>query len=68
MEKLINAARENNCGARFTGAGAGGCVWALGESQGLEKTKILWDEIIAKEKDACFLDTGIDPDGILVSQ
>lgn len=66
METLVLAAQKNNCGARFTGAGAGGCVWALGEKDELEKTKSLWTEIIAKEKDACFLDADIDPDGIIV--
>ena len=27
---LFNSAVENGCGARFTGAGGGGCIWALG--------------------------------------
>ncbi|OIN95241.1 MAG: galactokinase, partial [Deltaproteobacteria bacterium CG1_02_45_11] len=26
-EKLVAVAIENNCGARFTGAGGGGCIW-----------------------------------------
>ena len=28
---LVELAKKNKCGARFTGAGGGGCIWALGE-------------------------------------
>jgi D-glycero-alpha-D-manno-heptose-7-phosphate kinase len=30
--RLVKVAREMYCGARFTGAGGGGCVWALGKA------------------------------------
>lgn len=68
MERLVSAARENSCGARFTGAGAGGCVWALGEEDDLAKTRGLWTKILADEPDACFLDAGVDMDGVRVNQ
>ena len=66
MHRLVQAAQENAAGARFTGAGAGGCVWALGEEDNMETIKELWSEILNGEEGAHLLDAGIDPDGILV--
>ncbi|ACL01755.1 GHMP kinase [Desulfatibacillum aliphaticivorans] len=68
MHRLVQAAKENAAGARFTGAGAGGCVWALGEEDKMEAIKDLWSKILADEEGAHLLDAGVDPDGVLVSQ
>lgn len=66
-EKLVHSAMEKNCGARFTGAGGGGCIWALGEAGNIEKLKIEWEEIVSKRKNACLLDLKIDSKGLLVN-
>ncbi|MBI9074081.1 MAG: galactokinase [Desulfatibacillum sp.] len=68
MHRLVKAAKENAAGTRFTGAGAGGCVWALGEEDKMDTIKELWAGILAGEEGAHLLDAGIDPDGVLVSQ
>ena len=65
--RLVNAAVENGCGARFTGAGGGGCVWALGETDGINRLGNIWKEILTTPKDACLLDFGIDSKGLEVS-
>jgi len=66
-EKLVDSAVENNCGARFTGAGGGGCIWAIGEIEdiaGLEKD---WESILSERKKSCMLDVRIDSKGLLVT-
>lgn len=65
-EKLFNLAGENNCGARFTGAGGGGCVWAMGEDEDIVKLKNKWDEVLAERNKSCLLDVKIDSKGVLV--
>ncbi len=65
--RLVNAAVENGCGARFTGAGGGGCVWALGEADEINRLGSIWKEILTTRKDACLLDFGIDSKGLEVS-
>ena len=66
MEKLVDTAVENGCGGRFTGAGAGGCVWALGEKGALAKVKAEWDEILAGAETARLLPINVDGQGVLV--
>ncbi len=62
--KLVIAARKNGCGARFTGAGGGGCVWALGTPDRILRLKAHWQEILATHEQACLLNTTIDPEGV----
>jgi len=62
---LVEAAVENNCSARFTGAGGGGCVWALGEVEDIDKLKHTWEVILSARKEACLLDAKIDSKGVL---
>lgn len=57
---LITAAVKNNCGARFTGAGGGGCIWAIGEAGDIENLKKKWEPILLKRKGACLI--GFKPD------
>jgi D-glycero-alpha-D-manno-heptose-7-phosphate kinase len=64
-KKLVHSAVNNNCGARFTGAGGGGCIWTLGEIDDIDKLKIIWKELLATRKGACLLDVKIDSKGIL---
>lgn len=66
-EELINSAVINNCGARFTGAGGGGCIWALGEIEEIDNLKRIWEKVLSSRKDARLLDVTIDSKGLLSS-
>jgi len=61
---LIGQAEKTGCGARFTGAGAGGTVWAIGETENIEKLKVQWKKILAPVRGAKVLDCGIDNTGV----
>ncbi|MBU0986293.1 MAG: galactokinase [Proteobacteria bacterium] len=62
---LVESAVANNCGARFTGAGGGGCLWALGEVEDIDKLKSTWEVILSTRKGACLLDAKIDTKGLV---
>ena len=64
--KLIMSARKKGCGARFTGAGGGGCMWAIGEASDIESLKDKWESILSHRKGAGLLEFGIDPVGVLI--
>jgi D-glycero-alpha-D-manno-heptose-7-phosphate kinase len=66
-EQLRTAAQENSCGARFTGAGGGGCVWALGELEDIDRVRGMWENIVRQRTGAMLLDARIDNQGVLVS-
>lgn len=61
---LVQSALENNCGARFTGAGGGGCIWALGHVEYIDKLKGTWEYILSTRKGADMLDMKLDARGI----
>jgi len=63
--QLVNSALDNYCGARFTGAGGGGCVWALGSEVKISELKIVWEQILLEREEACLLDVNIDKNGLL---
>lgn len=65
-KKLFERAKETGCGARFTGAGGGGCLWAIGPGGQISKLTLLWKEVLADIKDAKILETRIEKNGILV--
>ena len=62
---LVKSAIKKRCGARFTGAGAGGCLWALGRKEDIDKLKGTWEGILSTRKDARLLSTKIDSQGLL---
>lgn len=63
-ESLAGCARELDCGARFTGAGGGGCVWALGAPESIRRLKNEWKTLLRSREDACLLETRIDTLGV----
>ena len=65
-EPLRASAMENACGVRFTGAGGGGCVWALGAMEDIDRLKGIWENILRQRKDARLLDWRVDDKGIAV--
>ncbi|MBF0204561.1 MAG: galactokinase [Desulfamplus sp.] len=65
-KELFECAINNGCGTRFTGAGGGGCLWAIGEQSNMKALRSDWKTIVDKEEDADILDTEIDFRGIIV--
>ncbi len=63
-DELISAAISGDCGARITGAGGGGCIWALGEPDAIEHLRPFWEKILSRREGARILDCGIDPLGV----
>lgn len=63
-EALSDAARDGGCGFRFTGAGGGGCVWALGEPDRIDSLRDVWEKTLARRENARLLDFRIDADGL----
>lgn len=64
---LVDAAQARGCGARFTGAGGGGCLWAVGPSEAMPPLRSDWHAILAKRSEATLLDVAPDVDGLLIS-
>jgi D-glycero-alpha-D-manno-heptose-7-phosphate kinase len=63
-EELAAAAQENQCGFRFTGAGGGGCVWALGDAGNIDNLKNVWEKVLSKRDAARLLEAKIDSEGL----
>jgi D-glycero-alpha-D-manno-heptose-7-phosphate kinase len=63
--QLVHSALTLNCGARFTGAGGGGCIWALGDKEKISELKIAWTQVVSQRKEACLLDVKIDSTGLI---
>jgi D-glycero-alpha-D-manno-heptose-7-phosphate kinase len=64
--QLMKAAVAHHCGARFTGAGGGGCIWALGDIKHIDSLRPMWEEILLSEKEGRVLDVKIDSQGLVV--
>ena len=65
-EMLIRTARQNGCGARFTGAGGGGCIWALGAAENIDKLRFIWEELLQTRDKATLLRSNIAPEGVVI--
>jgi D-glycero-alpha-D-manno-heptose-7-phosphate kinase len=63
--QLVAAAREHLCGARFTGAGAGGCIWSLGTPGQIAQLRPVWEAVLAQRPAAKILPVEIDTRGVL---
>jgi D-glycero-alpha-D-manno-heptose-7-phosphate kinase len=66
--KLIMSAVKKRCGARFTGAGGGGCIWAIGETGDIEKLRDEWESVLSLRKGAGLLEFDIDSKGVSVKR
>jgi D-glycero-alpha-D-manno-heptose-7-phosphate kinase len=64
--KLIQAAIHRNCGGRFTGAGGGGCIWAIGETGPMDLLRNDWKKLLTQNPQAHLLDVRIDPNGLIL--
>jgi D-glycero-alpha-D-manno-heptose-7-phosphate kinase len=64
--RLVEEARRMGCAARFTGAGGGGCIWALGDGDGIEALRGAWGPILDSRPDARLLDAAVDRKGLAV--
>ena len=62
---LVDAAKGLSCGVRFTGAGGGGCIWALCEEKEMPTLSHRWHQVLSSKEGAMFLPCGIDPQGLL---
>jgi D-glycero-alpha-D-manno-heptose-7-phosphate kinase len=67
-EKLVAAAIDAHCGARFTGAGGGGCLWALAPQAAIKRLKPLWQKILHTVVDARLLPSRIDTRGMALEE
>jgi D-glycero-alpha-D-manno-heptose-7-phosphate kinase len=65
-EILFESAIDCRCGARFTGAGGGGCLWAVGEAGDIHRLKQRWKNSLAFVEGAGILETKIDNKGIII--
>jgi D-glycero-alpha-D-manno-heptose-7-phosphate kinase len=65
-KKLFEKAVSCDCGARFTGAGGGGCLWAIGNAADIKKLKPLWQDVLSPIENATVLDTKIENEGIII--
>lgn len=63
-DRLAESAGAGGCGARITGAGGGGCIWALGRADNIEKLRPVWQDILARRQEAGLLDCGVDTVGV----
>jgi D-glycero-alpha-D-manno-heptose-7-phosphate kinase len=63
---LFENAKQHRCGARFTGAGGGGCLWAVGNRQDISRLGMSWQTVLGTIPDAALLDTKIDTRGVMI--
>lgn len=65
-EALVKKARDHNCAARFTGAGGGGCLWALGTKTNIDGLRPVWTGLLSQRDGACLIDPKVDTKGLEV--
>jgi D-glycero-alpha-D-manno-heptose-7-phosphate kinase len=66
--RLVAAARRGGCGARFTGAGGGGCLWALGEADAVARLRPRWQEILDQRPGARLLNARVAREGLRIEK
>jgi D-glycero-alpha-D-manno-heptose-7-phosphate kinase len=65
-EALLERARDHDCAARFTGAGGGGCLWALGAERNIKKLGSVWEDVLSQREAAGLINAKVDPKGLEV--
>jgi len=65
--RLVDAAVRSHCGARFAGAGGGGCIWALGNPEDIDGLRGRWETILSERRDARLLAARIDTEGVALT-
>jgi D-glycero-alpha-D-manno-heptose-7-phosphate kinase len=63
-DRLAAAAVDSGCGARFTGAGGGGCLWAIGETAAVAMLKPVWEDLLGERPSAGLIDCQVDAEGV----
>lgn len=63
--ELLAAADKAGCGARFSGAGGGGCFWGIGKLADIEQLRNDWQQILDKNEHAMLLDNKIADQGVI---
>lgn len=64
LENFIKVANQNHCGARFAGAGRGGCVWAIGEEHQIRTLSESWYQLANKTRGAYLLKANVEAVGL----
>jgi D-glycero-alpha-D-manno-heptose-7-phosphate kinase len=64
---LREKALAAGCGARFTGAGGGGCIWAIGTAEDISDLRTQWQDALSTKKEAGLLDVHVDTKGLEVT-
>jgi D-glycero-alpha-D-manno-heptose-7-phosphate kinase len=64
--RLTAAARRCGCGARFTGAGGGGCLWAIGAADAVAHLRPVWQDILAERPKARLLEVKVAGQGLKI--
>jgi len=63
---LLQAAIDNQCAARFTGAGGGGCIWAIGDKNQIDTLRDIWLTVLDQYPDAALLQNKIADCGVII--
>ena len=62
--ELLEQAESAGCGARFTGAGGGGSLWALGNLDSINRLREIWTKTLEPVRGARMLECDVDPAGV----
>jgi D-glycero-alpha-D-manno-heptose-7-phosphate kinase len=65
--ELIEMAATSQCGVSMTGRGGGGCIWAIGEKEGIADLKAKWAGAFERRKAGALLPFTATPKGLSVS-
>lgn len=62
---LVSLARDCQCGARFCGAGGGGCIWAIGDAGSIRELRQRWRPVLNDSAGSRLFDVKVDRQGLL---
>ena len=63
---LADAARIAGGGARITGAGGGGCLWAMGDDAAVARIRAEWETLLAEHPQAYLMPVKINRNGLII--